>query len=149
TRGSDGASPRCTLVLSGQRLYGTASAGGEGDHGCLFAINADGTGFTNLYSFTSTSAPYFTNDDGAYPYSPLLLAGNTLFGTTTVGGPFGYGDGTIFRVNTDGTAFKVLHQFADYPGDGADCYAGLVGSGNRLYGTTTDGGSARRGAIFA
>lgn len=149
TRGSDGASPRCTLTLAGETLYGTASAGGVWDHGAVFAIKRDGTGFTNLYSFSATSAPYYTNSDGAYPYAGLLLIGNMLYGTTTVGGTFGYGNGAVFKINTNGSGFEVLHIFAGYPGDGADCYAPLVGSGDRLYGTTLDGGSANRGTVFA
>ena len=48
---SDGATPYSELVLSGNTLYGTASAGGNSGsyngNGMLFAVNTDGSGFTN------------------------------------------------------------------------------------------------------
>ena len=48
----------------------------------MFAINTDGSGFTNLYSFASGS----TNSGGSYPWAGLILYGNTLYGTATGGG---------------------------------------------------------------
>ena len=49
---SDGAYPHAGLILSGNTLYGTAYGGGSSGNGTVFAVNTDGTGFTNLYSFT-------------------------------------------------------------------------------------------------
>src|SRR5262249_15417489 len=49
---SDGATPIGELVLSSNILYGTASQGGASNSGTIFAVNSDGTGFTNLHSFT-------------------------------------------------------------------------------------------------
>ena len=43
------------LILSGNTLYGTAQYGGSSGNGTVFAVNTDGTGFTNLYSFTAIS----------------------------------------------------------------------------------------------
>jgi len=45
----DGANPLAGLILSGHTLYGTASDGGIEGFGSVFAVNTDGTGFTNLY----------------------------------------------------------------------------------------------------
>ena len=53
TGGSDGADPNAGLILSGNTLYGTASHGGSSGNGTVFAVNTDGTGFTNLHSFTA------------------------------------------------------------------------------------------------
>src|SRR6266851_4913594 len=53
--GSDGAVPMAGLVLSSNTLYGTTVNGGTSDNGTVFAVNTDGTGFTNLYSFTAIS----------------------------------------------------------------------------------------------
>jgi len=47
----DGANPGAGLILSGNTLYGTASAGGSGGYGTVFAINTNGTGFTSLHGF--------------------------------------------------------------------------------------------------
>src|SRR6266446_2534070 len=52
--GSDGAGPQAELITSssGNTLYGTAWGGGSSGAGTVFAVNSDGTGFTNLHSFT-------------------------------------------------------------------------------------------------
>lgn len=47
---ADGAYPYDSLVLVGNTLYGTAFSGGTNGTGTLFAINTDGSGFTNLHS---------------------------------------------------------------------------------------------------
>src|SRR5258706_232383 len=106
----DGANPYAGLILSGNTLYGTAYLGGSSGNGAGFAVNTDGTGFTNLHSF----AGYPT--DGADPQAGLILSGNTLYGTASQGGISG--QGTVFAVNTDGTGFTNLHSFAGYPTDG-------------------------------
>src|SRR5205807_5098588 len=94
----DEAFPQSGLRWSGNTLYGTA--------GKVFALNTDGTGFTNLHNFTATSGNPPTNSDGASPQAGLLLSGNTLYGTAPYGGSSG--NGTVFAVNTDGTGFTNL-----------------------------------------
>ena len=134
---SDGAYPWAGLVLSGGTLFGTAAFGGSPGSGTVFAINTDGTGFTTLHSFRtiSDSGAYFgTNNDGAYPYFGLVLAGDTLYGRTPAGGSSGVG--TIFAVNTNGTGFANVHNFAY--NDDLFPNAGLTLAGNTLYGTTID-----------
>ena len=108
---SDGAVPYAGLVLSGNTLYGTANSGGTFGNGTVFAVNTDGTGFTNLHSFTATAPVLrlYTNSDGANPWAGLILSGNTLYGTALCGGSSG--NGTVFAVNTDGTGFTNLHSF--------------------------------------
>jgi uncharacterized repeat protein (TIGR03803 family) len=76
---SDGAYPN-GLVLNGSTLYGTTSEGGSSGMGTVFAINTNGTGFTNLHTFTDTG-------DGAYP-GRLFLSGNTFYGATSAGTVF-------------------------------------------------------------
>src|SRR6266496_2577922 len=62
---SDGANPYAGLILSGNTLYGTANTGGSSGYGTVFAVNASGTGFTNLHSFTFGS-------EGAVPRAGLV-----------------------------------------------------------------------------
>ncbi len=143
---SDGANPHAGLIVSGNTLYGMAEGGGSSGAGTLFAVSTDGTGFTNLHSFTATPPyPNNTNSDGASPEAGLVLSGNTLYGTAYQGGSSGYG--TLFAVNTDGTGFTNLHSFNH--SDGANPLAGLVLSGNMLYGTAQSGGSSGYGTVFA
>jgi uncharacterized repeat protein (TIGR03803 family) len=85
-----GAQPRAVLRISGRTLYGTTSLGGDFGNGTIFAINTDGTGFTTLYSFKSA-------DNGQVRRSPLLLSGNTLYGTTA--GNQGTSYGTVFSIS--------------------------------------------------
>jgi uncharacterized repeat protein (TIGR03803 family) len=158
TNVSDGAYPLNSLILSGNTLYGTAARGGTNRYGTVFAINTDGTGFTNLYTFTTPSSLVFfnSNSDGAYPNCNLILSGNTLYGTAQTGGT--NGQGTVFAINTDGTGFANLHNFTapidvggtDYAtnSDGALPMAGLILSGNILYGTAYFGGSFGSGTVF-
>jgi uncharacterized repeat protein (TIGR03803 family) len=156
----DGANPFAGLVLSSNTLYGTATYGGVSAEGAVFAINTDGSGFTNLYSFSGrTSDPKtraYTNKDGAVPFGGLTLSGNRLFGTTADGGSSG--NGTVFAVNTDGSSFVNLHNFPALvlnpptPGtnsDGIKPNRSLLLSGNTLYGAAPSGGSSGRGTIFA
>jgi uncharacterized repeat protein (TIGR03803 family) len=157
---SDGINPVAGLILSGNTLYGTTQGGGFYGSGTVFAVNTDGTGFTNLYNFSATSphtssTSISTNSDGADPAGGLVLCGNTLYGTTAAGGA--NGAGTVFAVDTDGTGFTNLYTFtalsalAYYGGtnsDGAYPFSGLVLSGNTLYGTTTEGGSSGGGTVY-
>ncbi len=136
---SDGSNPYGTLALSGTVLYGTANQGGDDANGTVFAVNSDGTGFTNLYRFMG-------GNDGSGPTDGLILSGNTLYGTAATGGSWNYG--TIFGVNTEGTCFTTLYNFSG-GNDGASPFAGLILSSNTLYGTTEAGGSSGNGTVFA
>ena len=90
TGGSDGANPWAGLILSSNTLYSTAYSGGNSGEGTVFAVHTDGTGFTNLYSFTG-------GGDGANPIPGLILSSNTLYGTTEEGGSSG--NGTVFSLS--------------------------------------------------
>ena len=87
--------------------------------------------FTNLHSFIGQPS------DGDFPDAGLILSGNTLYGTASGGGSSG--NGTVFAVNTDGTSFTTLYSFtalvSGTNSDGAGPVAGLILSGNTLYGT--------------
>src|SRR5665213_1196506 len=144
TSSSDGEYPYARLILSGNTLYGTADYGGSSGDGTVFAVNTDGTDFTNLHNFTALSNS--TNSDGTHPQAGLILSGNTLYGTAKIGGSSG--NGTVFAVHTDGMGFTNLHNFTG-GGDGARPEAELILSGNTLYGTAFQGGSSGDGTVFA
>lgn len=131
------------LTLSDSILYGTTCSGGihtnTGYGGMVFKINPDGSSFSVLKAFVDGS-------DGAAPYGELVLAGTTLYGTTSGDGAGHTGDGTIFKLNTDGSGYAVLKNFTGT--DGASARAGLLLIGSTLYGTTSKGGTFGQGNIF-
>ena len=100
---SDGTQPEGALILSGDTLYGTATAGGSSGDGTVFALNTNGTVFTTLHSFTAGVANGAgTNSDGAVPIGGLIIWGNTLYGTAYEGGSAGYG--TVFALTLTNSA---------------------------------------------
>jgi uncharacterized repeat protein (TIGR03803 family) len=135
----DGTSPNGSLALSGSTLYGTTTYGGTNNYGTVFSINTDGSGYSILHNFSSEPG------DGYNPYSPLILSGSTLYGTTAGGGR---SNGTVFQINTNGTGFAVLYGFGLVAADGYAPYGPLTLSGSTLYGTTTYGGSNSYGTVF-
>src|SRR5712671_2253571 len=147
--GSDGRTPWASLIVSGNTLYGTTAPGGGPWDGTVFAVNTDGTGFTNLHRFTASStnsSGVYTNSDGTDLEGGLILSGSTLYGTAASGGTSGFG--TVFAVGTNGTGFRTLHAFAGNPDDGDYPKAGLILANNTLYGTTVGGGSSSAGMVF-
>jgi len=137
---ADGRNPYGALVCGGKTLYGMTEIGGASDYGTVFKINKDGTGFAILHSFANDGT------DGHYPQGTLILKGKTLYGMTTYGGAAGMG--TIFKINTNGTEYAILHTFAGGAADGALPYGDLVAKGSNLYGMTNTGGPGNTGTIF-
>jgi len=156
TPGDGGNSLAALTVGPGGVLYGTTVFGGSAACGCgtvfqLTPPSAPSGAWTEsvIYSFTGT------NGDGANPYASVVVGENgALYGTTQSGG--GSANlGTVFRLAppaTPGSAWTetVLHAFTGQDGDGATPVAALVMSSTGvLYGTTSKGGTAERGAVFA
>jgi uncharacterized repeat protein (TIGR03803 family) len=141
--GADGSHPIAGLFRDTRtgNLYGTTVYGGTTNNGTVFVLNP-GTGTeTVIYSFKGGT-------DGANPYSRVLRAGTTIFGTTINGGAFGYG--TVFKLTATGKE-TILHNFnSAFPTlDGSYPYAGLTLYKGILYGTTTLGGVGNLGTVFA
>ncbi|MBI4915257.1 MAG: hypothetical protein HY825_05365 [Acidobacteria bacterium] len=140
----DGRMPRAGLVLDAAgNLFGTTAYGGNADKGSVFTLKTDGSGFSLLHSFPTGDS------EGGIPLAPLVLLGpDKLLGSASIGGQ--HGDGTIFTLNTDGTAFAVIYHFEGGTSGGSDPRGGLVldGAGN-LYGTTFGAGAASLGVVFA
>ena len=150
---ADGALPCGGLILSGNTLYGTTSAGGAGGAGVIFSINTNGGSFNTLYSFTPLDSLAATNTDGAFPSSGLVFSNSMLYGTTIAGGTGG--KGVIFSIGTNGLGFAVLHNFSATDPmtgtniDGASPCAALALSGTNLYGTASAGGAGGNGTVFS
>ncbi len=135
----DAQQPIAGLVLGGETLYGVSLGGGTTNSGTVFKIDTNGASFAILRHFTNSL-------DGSQPRGRLLLIGATLYGTTASGGSNGLG--TVFKLNTNGSGYSVIYHFPGAPG-AAIPWTGLVSDGNTLYGTTTGGGTAGAGTVFA
>ncbi len=75
---------------------------------------------------------------------PLVASANTLYGTEYGIDPLLKGE--VFKIETDGTGFALLHSFTGP--DGANPAAALLLLGNTLYGTAANGGSSSNGTVF-
>ncbi len=69
----------------------------------------------------------------------ILVSDGTIYGTTGQGGASN--GGTVYRVNTDGTGYAIIHSFATGSPNAvvSTPLGGLARSGNTLYGTTRQG----------
>jgi uncharacterized repeat protein (TIGR03803 family) len=138
---TDGSNPNGALTISGTQLFGVANHGGASSFGAIYTMNTDGTGFSLLHSFAGGPG------DGSSPGGGLTLSGSTLYGATSTGGAAGsgnFGYGTVYKLNTDGTGYSVLHSF-DTSGESPSA---LTLSGSKLYGTTNNAVSSG-GTIFS
>jgi len=151
---AEGARPEAPLVQDRDgALYGTATDGGIHGTGAVFRVETNGTKFAVLHSFGPLDTLFGndTNPDGARPSAALVCGKEgTLYGVTTLGGPGG--SGTVFRLNPDGTGFRVLRSFEAkgdlYHNEGGASPLGLtLGPDSLLYGVAALGGSGR-GLLF-
>ena len=137
---TDGENPINGLVQGNDgNFYGMTFVGGSHYSGTIFKITPTGT-LTTLHTFLGGGST-----EGANPYGSLVLGtdGN-FYGTTSNGGT--YGDGTVFKIASDGT-LKTLHSFNNT--DGASPRAGLVQANDgNFYGTAYSGGANGGGTVF-
>ncbi|SPE60948.1 3-carboxymuconate cyclase [Verrucomicrobia bacterium] len=141
--GRDGLHPDAGLIQGADgALYGITERGGTNNFGAVFRIGTNGSGYAVLYSFTGTGG------DGANPEAGLIQGvDGALYGTTEAGGT--NGDGTVFRIGTNGSGYAPLYSFTGAGGDGAGPDAGLIqGADGALYGTTSSGGTNYDGTVF-
>ena len=146
--GTDGASPQAGVVVDAAgNVYGTTNNGGTFNDGTVFELTpAAGGGWTEkvLHNFTNGA-------DGGNPQAGLILDGaGNLYGTTYIGGAYGYG--TAFELTPAGGGTwseKVLYSFGSGLTSAAYPTSGLIfdAAGN-LYGTTLQGGPAQGGSVF-
>jgi uncharacterized repeat protein (TIGR03803 family) len=117
-----------TGVVQGSdgRLYGTTEGGMEGTSGTVFALNTDGTGYTELHVFEDINFPYTGviqgNDGRLYG---VFLGGGSAFGQY------------VFALNIDGSGYTVLCPLELQD---AQCETNLLqGRDGRLYGMGSPG----------
>lgn len=136
----DADTPRTSPTLDGNCFYGMTARGGTNDHGVVFRINKDGTNLTLLHTFAAGRV------DGGTPNGSILLDGDQLYGVTSAGGQ--RNKGVLFRMNKNGSDYKILHHFVNGMADGSDPCSTLVCDDTALYGTASGGGLGDKGVVF-
>lgn len=152
-------------ALSGSQTYSTPVRGPDGalygvtstlnivTGGLIYRLAVDGSSIDTVYQLKVT--------DAFSPFSGLLLASDgKLYGTTSLGAATEANTtGTVYRLDTDGSNFSVLHRFQTFTTsnanggpinvDGANPEAELVeGSDGNLYGVARTGGPNGNGTVF-
>ena len=120
------------LVLdSAGNIYGTTSDGGNAGNGCVFKLSPTGR-LTILHNFVRVQGTYPIGPDGLYPNGGLAIdAERNLYGTTTVGGAYGYG--VVFEVHPHGGE-KILHSFGGPNDDNVPNYGVSLDLAGNIYG---------------
>ncbi|HTB82722.1 MAG TPA: immunoglobulin domain-containing protein [Candidatus Sulfotelmatobacter sp.] len=137
SNGADGGVPRGRLLLTGNRLYGTASTGGTNSFGTVFSMDTNGNNFSTLYSFSNSPS-------ATTPYVGLTSDGaGLLYGASISGGSSNLG--TIFSIGTNG-GFTILHTFTN--NEALSPQGQLLFSNGVLFGNALAGGTGGGGVTF-
>ena len=108
------------------KLYGTAKIGGADGAGILYSVNADGSSYTRLHEFT---------DAQGYDLTGKLLEASDgkLYGTS---GHNSTGNGTIYRINKNGTGFEIIYSYTDLANGYVPLGSLVEDNAGMLYGVT-------------
>jgi uncharacterized repeat protein (TIGR03803 family) len=107
-------------------LYGTTVDGGAAGFGTVFRVNRDGSGYSLLHSFVGG------NSDADSPTDVLQATNGVLYGLAR--GGFGGGKPVVFRIDSSGSNYAILHEFDVANGVEPVCL--FQSSDGKLYGTT-------------
>jgi uncharacterized repeat protein (TIGR03803 family) len=136
--------PFASLTPADDKLWGmtmgrtgTPTSRAGANHGAIFSLQTDGSGFKNLHIFNGVN--------GSMPLGELIIYKNRLWGMTNQGGDNGHG--VIFSIDMDGTHYRKLHDFDGKKG--ANPRNSLLVYQGHFYGTTSHGGAHGMGTIFS
>lgn len=126
-----GYNPYGGVTVANSKLFAVKFRGGPPTNsiigsGTVFSMDLDGTGHQILQTFGSPAAPSLR------PHETVVVVDSTLYGTTT--GQLVHDFGSIYSVSSDGSNFKVLHEFNG--ADGSYPVTRLLPFGDRLFGAT-------------
>jgi len=134
--GTDGLNPAGPVLQAADgKLYGTTNWGGANSLGTVFVMSTSGGGYKVLHSFQNSGGV----TDGENPPAGMVQGSDGfLYSVATRGGV--NSQGTFFKINTKGTTFAVLHDFAAASGD-TPFSTPVLHTNGIIYGTTEHGGS--------
>jgi uncharacterized repeat protein (TIGR03803 family) len=139
TSGSQPTNPVAGLIQgSDGLLYGATSESGPNAPGTIFRMGLEGNNYQVLRSFP------WVQGNSVSCITPLIEASDgMLYGTSRTGGSTNAG--LIFRLNKDGSAYEVIHEFEYLSQSGFSPWGGVIdGQDGFLYGTV-EYGSPRGG----
>ena len=135
---ANGSNPYGALLqASNGRLYGLTQSGGANNAGVIFEYNDTSNTYTIKYSFIGST--------GSKPYASLIQASNgKLYGTTLLGGLYGYG--VIFVFDYTASNYSDLYDFFNSTNGYGSTGSLLQTSTGKLYGLTQNGGIGGTGS---
>jgi uncharacterized repeat protein (TIGR03803 family) len=121
-------------------MWGTTSWGGQFNQGCLYKMNASGSGITIVHDFEFP--------EGWYPQGELIQAADgKIYGACREGGDFG--SCTLYYHEPGSDTCIDVHDF-DGPLTGLLPGAGMVEAPNgKLYGVARNGGATNNGTLYS
>jgi uncharacterized repeat protein (TIGR03803 family) len=150
-----GGRPDSLIQASDGNFYGAAQDSMEGSSaptgGTVFKVTSAGK-LTLLHTFPL--GPDKNYPAGNLPGNIIQGPDGKLYGDTIAGGIDGCngycGYGVLYRINTNGTDFQIIHKFCSEKNcaDGNGGYYLAVGTDGNIYGTTYYGGKNSAGTIF-
>ncbi|MGA9945443.1 MAG: choice-of-anchor tandem repeat GloVer-containing protein [Candidatus Cybelea sp.] len=154
--GKDGENPESSVIDVSGTLYGVTQHGGSGrcaalnsPPGCgtIFRVNTSGAGYRVLHRYRR-SAREGSQPVGGVIYQRGMLYGTTSFGDGSLACQDNGGCGTVFKMDSSGKGYTVLHKFSGT--DGFAIYAGVLDRSSTLYGAAFLGGpgSCRCGLVY-
>jgi uncharacterized repeat protein (TIGR03803 family) len=124
------------MIGADGKFYGTTSGGGTHSDGIVYQLAPSGA-YRVLHNFQGategdSSAEGLVQGSDKYLYSVMPAGGANGFGT-------------LYRINTSGTRFQILHQF-DNPTGSYPTATPTLHTNGTIYGSTTNGGGGENGA---
>jgi uncharacterized repeat protein (TIGR03803 family) len=135
---STGSGPRTKLTYHNNTLFGTTQFGGTYGKGTIFDFNPHTKVFTKRYDFQTAIS-------GGSNSSGLIFYNGKFYGCNNSGGSNNYG--TLFEFDPVTNNLTVLVHFAGAAAGGNPSGTPVI-VGNKIIGTTSNGGISDGGTIY-
>ena len=145
--GDDGSGPGAGLTIDHQgNLYGVTPTGGANGLGVIYQLSPAVSGnwnFTVIHTFTGGT------DGSSGSAGRLLLHAGRLYGVATTGGANGKGTAYELKPSHAGEwTLKTIYAFQGQPDAGFPYGGLLLGTSEKLYGTTYYDGANNLGSVY-
>ena len=122
------------MIAADGKFYGTTAGGGQHSQGIIYKL-ASGGSYQVIHDFQLS--------EGSGSTAGLVQGSDKyLYSVASAGGANGYG--TLYRINTSGTKFQVLHQF-DFTDGAYPAATPTLATNGTIYGFAEKGGGGENG----